>query len=48
MKFISSLILLTALCIMPIESISAQGNRTERVQFRSGATGTVVTGKLGL
>ncbi len=47
MKFISSIILLTALCIMPIESISAQANRTERVQFRSGTTGTVVTGKLG-
>ena len=47
MKFLYSLALATALCIMPIGMMEAQANRTERVQFRSGSTGTVVTERLG-
>lgn len=47
MKLLYSLTLATALCIMPIGFVEAQTNRTERVEFRSGSTGTVLTGRLG-
>ncbi|WP_036480617.1 hypothetical protein [Myxosarcina sp. GI1] len=47
MKILFSLTLATALSIVPMGLVEAQGDRTERVQFPSGTTGTTLTGQLG-